>query len=166
MATPPPRPPYAIAHLDDIPATAYDGSHGFDEVGATRDLLGCLGALEREARLLVKLHPLQPVEPLRSLLAASPQTIVVPAHVADVPELIHASDIVVGFFSNLLLEAEALKRPVLRYYPGNRASDPLAHLMLGTIAGSASELATELGRLCALAVRAREMRAREMKDRS
>jgi hypothetical protein len=132
---------------DPIKMRDLDGSRGFDELGATRDLLGCLGALGGETQLLVKLHPLQPVEPLRGLLAASPRTIVAPTRGADVPELIHASDVVVGFFSNLLLEAEALQRPVLRYYPGNRASDPLAHLTLGTFAGSAGELATELGRL-------------------
>jgi len=139
---------------DPIKMRDPDGRRGFDETGATRDLLACLGGLGDRAQVLAKLHPLQPTEPLRTVLAASPQVIVA-AGQADVPELIHASDAVVGFFSNLLLEADALKRPVVRYYPGDRASDPLAHLPFGTRVGSVGELASELGRLRAEALRIR-----------
>ena len=140
------------------------GRRGFDEIGATRDLLTCLGGLGDRVQVLAKLHPLQPAEPIRTLLAGSPQVIVAaegPTDVrqtdrqTDVPELIHASDAVVGFFSNLLLEADALKRPVVRYYPGDRASDPLAHLTLGTRVGSVGELASELRRLRAEALKIR-----------
>ena len=131
-----------------------DGRRGFDEIGATHDLLACLGDLGDRVQALVKLHPLQPAEPIRAVLASSPQVIVADQQ-AEVPELIQASDVVVGFFSNLLLEAEALKRPVVRYYPGDRASDPLAHLALGTRAGSVGELASELRRLRAEALRIR-----------
>jgi CDP-glycerol glycerophosphotransferase (TagB/SpsB family) len=105
-------------------------------------------------KVLAKLHPLQPAEPIRTLLGSSPQVIVADRQ-ADVPDLIHASDAVVGFFSNLLLEADALKRPVVRYYPGDRASDPLAHLALGTRVASAGELSSELRRLRAEALRIR-----------
>jgi hypothetical protein len=136
------------------------GRRGFDEIGATHDLLACLGGLGDRVQVLVKLHPLQPAEPIRTLLASSPQVIVAAAGQTDVgqtdvPELIHASDAVVGFFSNLLLEADALKRPVVRYYPGDRASDPLAHLALGTRVGSVGELANELRRLRAEALKTR-----------
>ena len=129
------------------------GRRGFDEIGATHDLLACLGGLGDRVQVLAKLHPLQPAEPLRTLLAGSPQVIVADDRQTDVPELIHASDAVVGFFSNLLLEADALKRPVVRYYPGDRASDPLAHLALGTRVGSVGELSSELRRLHAEALR-------------
>jgi hypothetical protein len=132
-----------------------DGRRGFDEISATGDLLACLGGVGERVQVLAKLHPLQPPEPLRTLLAASPQVIVADDRQADVPELIHASDAVIGFFSNLLLEADALQRPVVRYYPGDRASDPLAHLALGTHVRSAGELARELGRLRAEALRGR-----------
>jgi len=132
-----------------------DGRRGFDEIGATNDLLACLGGLGDRVQVLVKLHPLQPAEPLRTVLASSPQVIVAGDRQTDVPELIHASDAVVGFFSNLLLEADALKRPVVRYYPGDRASDPLAHLTLGTRVGSVGALASELRRLRAEVLRIR-----------
>jgi CDP-glycerol glycerophosphotransferase (TagB/SpsB family) len=46
---------------------------------------------------------------------------------ADALELIHASDLVVGFYSNLLLEAEALGKQVIRYFPANEEADPLKH---------------------------------------
>jgi CDP-glycerol:poly(glycerophosphate) glycerophosphotransferase len=130
-----------------------DGRRGFDEISATRDLLAGLASLGDDVQVLAKLHPLQPAEPMRVLLASSAQVVV--AAQTDVPELIHASDVVVGFFSNLLLEADALQRPVVRYYPGDRASDPLAHLALGTRVGSVGELSSELGRLRAEALKTR-----------
>ena len=133
-----------------------DGQRGFDEIGATQDLLACIGSLGDRVQAIAKLHPLQPAEPIRTLLAGSPQVILADDRQidrqVDVPELIHASDAVVGFFSNLLLEADALKRPVVRYYPGDRASDPLAHLALGTRVGSVGELSSELRRLRAEAL--------------
>ena len=46
---------------------------------------------------------------------------------ADPLELAHASDIVVGFYSNLLLEAEALGKNVIRYFPGKQEADLLRH---------------------------------------
>jgi hypothetical protein len=149
-------PTFVILYAPDpIKMRDPDGRRGFDEISATHDLLACLGSLGDPVQVLAKLHPLQPAEPIRALLASSPQVIVAADRQAEVPELIHASDAVVGFFSNLLLEADALKRPVVRYYPGDRASDPLAHLTLGTRVGSAGELASALARLRAEALRIR-----------
>lgn len=140
---------------DPIQMRDPDRNRGFDEISATCDLLASLRGLGDRVQVLAKLHPLQPAEPIRALLASSSEVIVAgdrQADVPEVPELIHASDAVVGFFSNLLLEADALHRPVVRYYPGDRASDPLAHLTLGIRVGSAGELARELARLRAEAL--------------
>jgi hypothetical protein len=101
----------------------------FDELSATRDLLRCLEFFpDGKVRVLARLHPLQPAGPLDALLSVRNVTRV-PASVPG-PDLALASDGVVGFHSNFLLEARALGRPVIRYYPGDRATDPLGHLDL------------------------------------
>lgn len=53
MATPPPRPRYEIAHLDDIPATAYDGSHGFEIPGEWKQLRHYFAMREFSANAMV-----------------------------------------------------------------------------------------------------------------
>jgi hypothetical protein len=75
---------------------------------------------------------------------AAPRVVVATAAAGGVPDLVHASDVVLGFFSNLLLEADALGRPVVRYHPGDAALDPLSHLSLGTFTRTADALARAL----------------------
>lgn len=122
---------------------------GFTEVSATRDLLASLAALPPEVRVVAQLHPLQPGDTLAPMLAAAPRVLPLSTRGITVPELIHASDLVVGFYSNLLLEAYALGCPVVRYYPSpNPSTDPLGHLAFGTkvttVAGLAPALADAL----------------------
>jgi hypothetical protein len=130
---------------DPISLRDADGKHGFDEISATRDLLACLHALPgTQPQLLVKLHPLQPENALGDMLADVAGVLVIPPASASVPELIHASDLVIGFYSNLLLEARALGRPVLRYFPGHKSFDLLAHAELGTPATTREDLLAAL----------------------
>jgi hypothetical protein len=42
-------------------------------------------------------------------------------------ELISLSEVVIGFYSNFLLDAQALHKKVLRYFPGDPLKDPLHH---------------------------------------
>jgi predicted glycosyltransferase len=46
---------------------------------------------------------------------------------ADPLELVHGADLVVGFYSNLLLEADVLGKKVIRYFPGKPEADLLIH---------------------------------------
>ena len=47
--------------------------------------------------------------------------------------ILYYSDIVIGFFSNMLIEAQILGKQVLRYLPLSTKNDPLNHLNVGEI---------------------------------
>jgi hypothetical protein len=99
---------------------------GFTEDEALDQLLQVLSALEFPVQLIVKCHPLQPVKILEDVVTKGK----IPVHITtnvDVLELVNASDLVIGFYSNLLLEANALRRNVIRFFPGNKKADLLSH---------------------------------------
>jgi hypothetical protein len=99
---------------------------GFTEAEALEQLLAVLSTLYLPVRLVVKCHPLQPVEKLEEAANGSK----IPVHIissADTLELVNAADLIIGFYSNLLLEAEALGKKVLRFFPGDEKADLLRH---------------------------------------
>ena len=53
MTQPPPRPRYEIAHVSEIPATPYDGSHGFEIPGEWKQLRHHFGIREFSANAMV-----------------------------------------------------------------------------------------------------------------
>lgn len=101
---------------------------GFDEAGALADLLDVISGLNDEnIWLLVKPHPLQPEGVLeREIEKANWQNVSFLKN-ADSLELINTADLVIGFFSNFLLDAKALGKNVARYFPGNEEADLLSH---------------------------------------
>jgi hypothetical protein len=110
------------------PLSLRDGKQttGFTEDEALQQLLQVLNALEFPVQLIVKCHPLQPVKILEDVVTKEK----VPVHIttnADTLELVNASDLVIGFYSNILLEANALGRNVIRFFPGNKKADLLSH---------------------------------------
>jgi len=98
---------------------------GFDEVDALNDLLSILPELDGEINLVVKCHPLQPVNVLQEVIGKTSNCFLTKE--ADTLELINTADLVVGFYSNLLLEAEVLGKEIIRYFPGDRKADVLKH---------------------------------------
>jgi hypothetical protein len=110
------------------PISLRDGNKitGFDEAEALNDLLLTTSQWE-DVRLVVKCHPLQPVDKLLDIIKRNDSQNCFLIREADTLELIQASDLVVGFYSNLLLEAEMLGKRVVRYFPGNPEADLLKH---------------------------------------
>ncbi len=101
--------------------------HGFTEDEALDHLLEILNELNQEINLIIKLHPLQPKGQLESKTRKEGRVKVYFIKEAETLELIMASDLVIGFFSNLLLEATKLGKKVLRYFPGKSEEDLLRH---------------------------------------
>lgn len=115
---------------DPISLRLKDFNPGFTETTALEDLLTVLdqtGAYQDSA-ILLKAHPLQPIETLHAVLHRHANLSVKIVTDSDNPELINIADLVIGFYSNFLLEANAMGKPVLRYFPGNAAVDPFKHL--------------------------------------
>ena len=66
---------------------------------------------------ILKTHPLQPLTPLNDLLLQFDVQNVALDHEGKFPnaEIIFHSDAIIGFFSNFLVEAHALGKPIFRY---------------------------------------------------
>jgi len=111
------------------PLSIRDGKEkaGFTEEDALKDLLSSISGLGDEIYLIVKCHPLQPMGNLIEIIQKNKNQNCFLIKDADAVELIHASDIVVGFYSNLLLEADVLGKKVIRYFPGHAEADLLKH---------------------------------------
>lgn len=101
---------------------------GFSEAEALHDILDVISDFNDEhICLVVKCHPLQPEEILRNEISRAKWANVFLIKNADALELINAADLVIGFYSNFLLDAKALNKNVVRYYPGNDDADFLSH---------------------------------------
>jgi hypothetical protein len=101
---------------------------GFSEAEALHDILNVISDLNDEnICLVVKCHPLQPEEILAKEINKTGWPNVSLLKNADSLELINAADLVVGFYSNFLLDAKALGKKVVRYFPGKEETDLLSH---------------------------------------
>jgi len=122
------------------------GEWAFDEVAALHDLIDILKDASHTL-LLVRPHPLQHLEKLESLIRAyRPERGNLVTIRSDLPGLDTASaaDCIIGFHSNFLLEAAALKRPVIRYFPASPERDAFKHLNIGTLVHNANSLRSRL----------------------
>lgn len=104
---------------------------GFDEITATRELNEVIENTFADFQFIVNLHPNQNVEAIREVI--TPKAIIAPADV-DVNALIFYSDKVIGFFSNFLIEASVMGKPVIRYHSKKGFKDPMEGKKIGEIA--------------------------------
>ena len=114
----------------------------FNESTALVDLVGIAKDLP-DIALVVKAHPLQPQVAWKDGSAAARQAGVA-LRFADLTidplELMSAADLIVGFHSNFLIEANTLRRPILRYFPASPEMDAIAHLEIGLKVRSKEQL--------------------------
>jgi hypothetical protein len=88
--------------------------YGFTEIDVLNDLIEVLPHARIPIYLIVKAHPLQPII---SIGKTTQNENVFFLKEVDSRELILACNLVVGIFSNLIVEAFILKKPVVRYFP-------------------------------------------------
>jgi len=118
---------------DPISLRTKDFDPGFTEVSALTALLESIqkSGMQDRVAVVIKAHPLQPVEVLLPALnhfISLGLTLKVLTE-SNNPELINIADLVIGFYSNFLLEAREMNKSVVRYFPGNSELDPLKHLV-------------------------------------
>lgn len=107
------------------------GKHGFSETEALRDLLPTLRNLNKTCKLIVVPHPNQNISLLeRELSDEDKLFITIINQGSDINALLYYSDLVLGFFSNALIEAQLLGTKVLRYIK-NSDNDPLRGKAIG-----------------------------------
>lgn len=117
--------PDPLSNLDGISV------FGFDEITATKELNELIESTFADFQFIVNPHPNQNIESLNTVL--NNKAILVPAG-TDVNTLIFYADIVLGFFSNFLVEASLMNKKIIRYLCRGIENDPLAGKKIGEIA--------------------------------
>ncbi|ACU06129.1 hypothetical protein Phep_3938 [Pedobacter heparinus DSM 2366] len=121
--------------------------YGFDEITATEMLIEELFANERVVRkwvILVKPHPNQDIEKLKDIVNRHPDVFLLNFGISA-NDAIYFADVVVGFFSSFLIEAEIIGKSVVRFIPKNLSNDPLEELNIGVKTDS-SKLIQEISK--------------------
>jgi hypothetical protein len=116
--------------------------YGLDEVSVYTNLLKVINGLQRsDISIVLKSHPNQKKAIIENVNMPESIHIISGDHLHLNTTLFHA-DIVVGIFSNILLEATILKTKVIRNLIGLKIPDPFADLQFGQVASSEEELST------------------------
>ena len=118
--------------------------YGFDEISSTLTLCESIKSLNENYLFLLKLHPNQKNDNIQKSISS--QIFILPNDV-DVNSLIYYSDIIIGFFSNFLIEADLMHTPVLRYLIEGAKKDPFQDMNIGKIVNQKT-LVQEIKLIC------------------
>lgn len=109
--------------------------YGFDEITATHELVELFVRHQQELtdwQLLIKPHPNQNMDKLKAAITKDSSVMILPENI-DTNTTLYYADVVMGFFSNILIEATILQKPVLRYLPNEKIEDSIKELNIGTV---------------------------------
>ena len=124
---------------------------GTDEVAILVVLLEALGETEKPIQLLIKAHPNQSMDYLKTGLKNLPRNVevhLVPSEKdALLNDLIQHADLVAGIFSSLLIEAELLGAKTLRILCEITIPDPLVGQCAETVLMERNQISSELQNL-------------------
>lgn len=137
---------------DPISLRNENGEWQFDECSALIDIARAMKGLNGSA-LIVKPHPLQPMDAMNQALEEARLVTDIPVAYAppiDNLELAAAAQVVLGFYSNFLIEANALGKAIVRYFPSGGERDTIAHLGIGSKLEHPAALRSELTTLLSL----------------
>ena len=111
---------------------------GFDEVEIVEEMNFLVDEILEKHIFIFKPHPNQDVSRLnREFL----DKVIIANERVENNSLIYHSDFIVGFFSNYLIEANIMKKRVLRYLPDHHVNDPFESLKIGIIVNKNNFLA-------------------------
>jgi hypothetical protein len=116
------------------PLSNIDGKqiYGFDEIEVISQIENLFNSNQiKNWIVLFKAHPNQDTDVLKNVLKRCNHIQLLPENI-DTNTALYYSDAVMGFFSNILIEASILGKAVLRYLPFELENDPFAGLRIGT----------------------------------
>ncbi len=118
----------------------------FDETDVWKDLSEAINkySFQKKLFLLIKFHPNQNESYLKKIMNQNPVENSAIDISTDTKSLIFHSDIVIGMFSSLLVEASLFGKKILRHVPNINATDSLDHLNIGAKSNTINELAMNL----------------------
>ena len=94
--------------------------------------------------MLVKLHPNQNRDYLKKGIDQKPTKNFKISVKSDNNHIIYYSDLVIGMYSSLLIEASFFKKKILRHIPNPINDDPIKDLNIGTISSKVSDLSKNI----------------------
>jgi hypothetical protein len=109
--------------------------YGFDELTATKAIAEIINDIEGDFLFFIKLHPNQNKENIKKVIG--PRMTILDSSV-DNNTLIYYSDLIIGFFSNFLIEADLMNKRVIRFLLTKSNNDPLDGKNIGSIVESKS----------------------------
>lgn len=109
--------------------------YGFDEITGINEFNKVITSYDNLYTFIYKPHPNQNKDLLNGAL--NNKAILVSSQ-TDTIKLIYYSDIIIGFFSNILLEADIFNKKIIRYRPDGFKHDPFHKKNLGVIANKNS----------------------------
>ncbi len=105
--------------------------YGFDELSVMKELDSLFDSNEiNNWTLVVKSHPNQNTDKLKQQIQSPRKVVLLPEN-TDTNTALYYADAVMGFFSNILIEANIMGKNILRYLPQTPANDPIGALRLG-----------------------------------
>jgi hypothetical protein len=102
----------------------------FDELEVTKHLSKIAEELKETHQFILNPHPNQNLEKISKVCGNHMFLITQPI---DVNSLIYYADVVLGFFSNFLVEATILNKPVLRFFLNKEMIDPFEKMNIGKV---------------------------------
>lgn len=108
-------------------------AYGFDEFTASAKLVELLNknyAYVSNWLFLIKMHPNQNVSELSKIFSKQECCKLLTSDV-NTNETIFFADVVIGFFSSLLLEADIMGKPIVRFLDSESNNDPFEKLDIG-----------------------------------
>jgi CDP-glycerol glycerophosphotransferase (TagB/SpsB family) len=105
--------------------------YGVDELSAIKEINPIIESKDLDYTFIFKPHPNQNLDLLKNVLS---DKIILVSSQSDTNILIYFSDIIIGFFSNILLEASVFDKKIIRYHPNGFKNDPFLNKKIGIIA--------------------------------
>jgi len=130
------------------PLSNLDGKEkfGFDETDVWGDLTKALSSIQilRDYKLILKCHPNQNIKYLKNHIENCNFSNYIFANKIETNSLIYHSDIIIGICSNILIEANILKKSILRHLPNKTMKDSLNGMDIGNISNNLPQLIDNL----------------------
>lgn len=126
---------------DPISNTNDKEKYLFDEYDVWRDLVDVLKKINsKKLFVIIKSHPNQNKSLLMKFIKKDNLKNVIFFEQNNSIDLLFFSDIVVGMFSSILIEANIFKKKIIRHFPKNFSEDPFSKINLGSLSHSKNQL--------------------------
>ena len=113
--------------------------YNFDEFSASKQIIKQVNNASKKFKknyhFLIKPHPNQSIEGLYDIFEGNENFTILSKEV-DTNHIIYFSDIVLGFFSSILLEAKIMRKTVIRFWGYDYLNDPFENENIGIISNN------------------------------